>query len=867
MNLIRNLFFYDRDRLQFSLFGLGGLILFLYSTILTVAPVIRTLSWNTLLKWEQWIALIIWLFFSLVVHKSSCRLLPNRDPYLLPIIYLLTGIGMFTIFRLSTVFGWRQLIWFSFGSFLLIFSLRYSIIISQARRYKYIWLSIGLIITGLTFFFGIYPGGEGPRLWLGCCGIYFQPSEPLKLLFIIYLSAFFADHWAFRNQLSVLLTPSIVMVGAAIMILFAQRDLGTATIFLIIYSFFIFVVSGKKRTILYFLVILIISSIIGYQSFGVIQIRIDGWLNPWVDPTGGSYQIIQSIQAIAAGHLLGTGPGLGSPGIVPVAISDFIFAAINEELGLFGGLFIISLYTFLAFRGFSIAIKSQNQYQRLLASGITIFLSIQSILIIGGNTRFLPLTGVTLPFISYGGSSLVTLFIAVLFLLLISQNQSSKATVQQEVKPYLLSYSAVVICFIGISILTTYWSIIRSDQLLNRTDNFRKIINDRFVPRGDILDRQNNPITITTGERGSYSRWLNEPSLSTTAGYNHPFLGQSGLEASMDSYLRGLAGIPSSNIWWNQLIYARPPDGLNIRTTIDLSRQKQIVTALEDYHGGGLIMNAKNGEILAIWSSPGFNANQLEADWNELSFDQNAPLLNRVSQGKYEIGNLASLFYLANLQENSIDLHKETFYETGQCAFPLSSSQKSNLGIALMNGCEHANNTLRLLLNSGNTNEMIQKFGWSESYPFELPAVPALVIDSEISQSLESVLLSPLQVARAVATFSNAGYIPYPRLITAVNTPQLNWLVLTSKEPIQAMDRLSANQTATYLSRQEFPAWEITSSNFSDEKPVHWYISGTLPDWQATPLILVLTLETGTPENARLIGQEIMEQILTSGSQ
>jgi len=345
VNQIKHLFFNDRDRLQFSLFFLGGVILFLYSAVLTFAPVIRTLDWETPINWEQWIGFLVWLVASFLVHKASTRHLPNRDPYIIPIVFILTGIGLMTIFRLSTSFGWRQLIWFSFGSIILFWGMKFPAVINQLRRYKYIWLTVGLLVTGLTFVFGIYPGGEGPRLWLGWGGIYFQPSEPLKLLFIIYLAAFFADNWALRKNLSVLLVSSFVMVVAAILILFAQRDLGTATIFLTIYMFYIFIVSGKKRSVFIFFMIIAIAGYFGYRNFSVIQIRIDGWLNPWVDPSGGSYQIIQSIQAIAAGFILGSGPGLGSPGIVPVAISDFIFAAISEELGLFGSLFIIGATT------------------------------------------------------------------------------------------------------------------------------------------------------------------------------------------------------------------------------------------------------------------------------------------------------------------------------------------------------------------------------------------------------------------------------------------------------------------------------------------------------------------------------------------
>lgn len=865
MNQIRHLFFNNRDRLQFSLFFLGGLILILYSAILTFAPVIRTLTWESPVIWEQWIGVLAWIVVSFVIHKASTRHLPNRDPYIIPVMYVLIGIGLITIFRLSTSFGWRQLIWFCFSAMVLFFGMKFPSIINLLRRYKYIWLTTGLLVTGLTFFFGIYPGGDGPRLWLGCCGIYFQPSEPLKLLLIIYLAAYFADNWAFRKNLSVLLIPSLVMVIAAIMILFAQRDLGTTTIFLTIYTFFIFVVSGKKRFIFVFLLLIAIAGIFGYQNFSVIQIRVDGWLNPWADPSGGSYQIIQSLQAIAAGHIFGSGPGLGSPGLVPVAVSDFIFSAISEELGLFGSLFIISLFAFLTYRGFSIAIKGRNQYQKLLASGITVFLSIQSILIIGGNTRFLPLTGVTLPFVSYGGSSLLTVSVGVLILLWISQNQTSRSFVQEEAKPYLFSYSIIVASFLFISLITAYWAIIRSETLLTRTDNYRKVINDRYVPRGDLLDRQNNPILITNGERGSYSRILLEPSLSTTVGYNLPFLGQSGLEASMDLYLRGLAGIPTSNIWWNQLLYARPPDGADIRTSIDLIKQRQLDQTFKAYQGAAVIMNAKTGEILGLWSSPSFTYSQLNENWEELSTSENAPLINRGTQGKYEIGNLVGLFIYGYLLDHSVEVESQINLEAGDCAFPLNNLEKNQLHTALMNGCQNANQYLFSLLGEDKANEIIQKNGWDENYAFELPFEPAPLLPTGSLQSLSEILLSPLQIARSAAVFSNAGLMPYPRLSIAVNTPQQGWVIFASSEPARMMDPLFANQAANTFSRMDYPAWEITSTDASSQNQTTWYITGTLPDWQATPLVFVVALENGSPQEARDLGRQVMEQLITSG--
>lgn len=864
MNQIKNLFSPNRDHLQFFLLILGGLILFFYSAILTFAPVIRTLSWKSSLNWEHWIAFLAWVVFGFITHKYSSKILPNRDPYLIPIFYLLVGLGLLTIFRLSITFGWRQLIWFSIGVVILCIGSKFTKLLTILRRYKYLWLFLGLVATILTFFFGIYPGGDGPQLWLGCCGIYFQPSEPLKLLFIVYLSAFFADNWALRKNLSIILVPSFIMVAVASMVLFSQRDLGTASIFLIIYALYLFILTGKRRTILIFLIIVLITGFLAYQNIDLIRIRIDGWLNPWADPLGGSYQIIQSLQALASGHLLGTGPGLGSPGLVPVAISDFIFAAINEELGLIGGLFVISLYFMFAYRGFLISIKSQNHFHKLLAFGITIFISIQSILIMGGNVRLLPLTGVTLPFISYGGSSLLTVFIAALILLLISQFQSAKSIEQKEEKPYYLTYYMVLAGFSSLILLTSFWSIINSDQLINRQDNLRKIINDRFVPRGDILDRKSNPILTTIGDRGDYSRWLHQPSLSTMVGYNHPFFGQSGLEANLDAYLRGSAGIPTFDIFWNQLIYARPPDGLDIRTTIDLQKQNQIIEVLGENKGSAVLINAKNGEILALWSSPSFNANNIDEEWEELQTHEDAPLINRVSQGSYELGNLSSIFQYAYLIDNSVEVEFDNFSEKGRCAYLLSTNEKDNFQIALINGCKDANQLLSEYLESDETKQIIQKFGWDTILDFELPTQAIELSTLEADSEINSIQLSPLQIARASAAFSNEGIIPYPNLGLAVNSPKQGWIIFSTDEPTRIMKGLSANQTASFFSREDSPTWEILSTNFSTDQPVHWYVSGTLPNWQASPLIFVMTLENGNSEDAKLLGREIIQQILTS---
>jgi cell division protein FtsW (lipid II flippase) len=172
-----------------------------------------------------------------------------------------------------------------------------------------------------------------------------------------------------------------------------------------LYTVIIYLATGRRRTILISAVILIFMGFAGYYLVDIIRLRLDSWLNPWNDPIGDSYQIIQSILAIANGGPEGRGPGLGSPAL-PVAISDFIFAAIAEETGLIGTVGLISLFGIILIRGLRIAICAPDMFRRLLAAGVTAYFGIQSLLIIGGNLRLLPLTGVTLPFLSYGGSSL-----------------------------------------------------------------------------------------------------------------------------------------------------------------------------------------------------------------------------------------------------------------------------------------------------------------------------------------------------------------------------------------------------------------------------------------------------------------------------
>ena len=622
-------------KIESRLLQLAALFLTLYSLILTLSPAVRARSWDADYRWGHWAAFVLWAVLTWLMHVRL-RELPDHDPYLLPLASLLSGWGLLSIWRLTIIFGLRQSLWLIVCVIVLLIGLRWRDLLYTLRRYKYIALTSGLLLTALTLIFGANPLGVGPRLWLGFGGFYLQPSEPLKLLLVIYLAAYLADHVPRRNQFFPLIFPTLILAGIALLLLGVQRDLGTASIFIMLYASILFVATERRRVLLGSTGILLVAGVLGYCLVPTVHLRLAIWLSPWDDPSGSGYQVIQSLMSIANGGLIGRGPGMGSPGFVPVTHSDFIFASIAEETGLTGTLGLLTLLGLFLARGITISLRAQNRFLRLLAVGLTAYLGIQSLLIIGGNLRMLPLTGVTLPFISYGGSSLLTSYIALLILLRISSESEEAAPLPRPQAYYFLS-AILAIGLFSAALLNGWWAIVRGPDLLTRSDNPRRALSDTYVPRGALLDRNNNPINQTDGETGSFTREYLYPDLAPVTGYTHPVYGQGGLEATLDDYLRGEAGNPARLVWWNHILYGQPPTGLDVRLSIDLGLQEDADSALSNYRGALVLVNAESGEILAMASHPTYDPNLLDEIGEALSTDEDAPLLNRATQGQYPL--------------------------------------------------------------------------------------------------------------------------------------------------------------------------------------------------------------------------------------
>jgi len=367
----------------------------------------------------------------LVCHFWLSVLGSRSDQLLLPLAGTQTAVGLVIVARLDPDSLWKQTVWAALGigvAMALVLILQEP---SWLKRYKYTWAVLALVILLVTMVFGRDPHGGGASLWIRLGPIQFQPSEVLKVLLAIFLAGYLDDK---RELLSAAayrlgplrlpplpyLGPVAVMWGITLALLAVQHDLGLALLLFGLFLAMLYVASSRLVYVWGGLSFFLAGAYVVNRLVPYVRTRVNGWLDPWYDPSGGSYQIVQSLLAIANGRLLGTGLGHGLPNLVPAAVTDFPFAAIAEELGLVGAAAILAIYLVLVFRGYRIALDAFDPFQQLLATGLTTVLAIQTFVIVGGNIKLIPLTGITLPFISYGGSSLLTNFAIIGIMLAIS---------------------------------------------------------------------------------------------------------------------------------------------------------------------------------------------------------------------------------------------------------------------------------------------------------------------------------------------------------------------------------------------------------------------------------------------------------------
>lgn len=357
---------------------------------------------------------------AIAVVYALLTLFPLGDHYIFMITAMLGMIGVIMLLRLRTGHGQRQVVWFGIGAalFLLV-----SVVYKNAKFWQKInklYVISGICLFAATAIFGY--SSNGAKSWLRVGGFSFQPSELVKIIFILTLAGIFTNEYKdiravhpIRNFYHTKTGRNIGAMVVCYLFLFflvLQRDWGTAVVFFAIYIAFAAVYGEDKRFVGLNCVLAVFGGAAGVKFMRHIQVRVDTWLHPFEDASNKGYQITQSLFAIGEGGFAGRGIGLGSPYYIPEVHSDFIFSAICEEMGILGGMAVIMLYFVLVYRAFKIALTTNNDFNKAVAMGIGVMIGVQTFVIIGGVIKFIPLTGITLPFVSYGGSSMVTTFIA-----------------------------------------------------------------------------------------------------------------------------------------------------------------------------------------------------------------------------------------------------------------------------------------------------------------------------------------------------------------------------------------------------------------------------------------------------------------------
>ena len=500
----------------------------------------------------------------------------------------------------------------------------------------------------------------------------FQPTEIAKICIVVFLASYLNE----RREVLVIgarrfmglvlpplkhLGPLLVVWGAAMVLLVFIRDLGSSVMFFGAFLALIYVATGRLSFVIIGLGMFLLGAWFFAHTASHIQQRFDIWLDPFHDSSGSGYQLSQSIFAQADGGLFGRGLGnslVQLPAchgnfpdrcaILPAPHTDFIYAVIVDELGLFGGAAVVLIYALITERGFKTAVLAEDGFSKLLATGLTTILALQAFVIIGGVTRVIPLTGVTLPFISYGGSSIVANFILLALLLMVSDKSRRRVRLQNEEvagvnRQIVKLFGLILVLYALLFGFTSYWSVFDSSSLKANTANRRPLLEEQRIKRGDIVADDGTVIAhsrpIGKGNNKIYVRHYPLGSLfGNPIGYSFVDRGRVGFELSHNDEL---VGNKTEFLSVLDELQGHAQEGDKVQSALDPAAQRAAVDGLAGRQGSVVAMDPSTGEIKAMVSIPEYDPNQVENSnaFKRLNSESSSPLFNRATQGGYPPGS------------------------------------------------------------------------------------------------------------------------------------------------------------------------------------------------------------------------------------
>lgn len=646
-----------------------------------------------------------------IAHLAVRRLAPGADSAILPLVFLLSGVGIAFVTRLAPSLAVNQVVWLfvSVGAMVAVLALVPSL--DELAEYKYTLGVTGVVLLLLPMLFGVEIGGS--RLWLKIWRFTFQPGELAKICITLFLASYLAEN---REMLSAsmrklgplalprprMLLPMLVMWGLSLLVVVFERDLGSALLFFTFFVIMLYVCTGRVSYVIVSLGLLLVGGFVCYGLFSHVQTRIQIWLNPFRDPSNKGLQIVQSLYSLADGGLSGTGIGRGMPTLIPVVESDFIFSAIGEEMGLLGGSAVLIAYMLLAVRGLTTAARAKSDVSSFTAVGLTAAITVQAFLIVAGVTRFMPLTGVTLPFMSQGGSSLLASFIIVGLLLRAGDEGTGHESLIEVAPAAMIGPSTTAVpptdgprisrvlhgthvrgryglltpesgilgrvalgkrltalvtlfacMFAALIANLSYIQVVKAEAYQRMPNNNHTIARSAHVERGAIITYDG--VTLAESVRqddGSYVRTYPQGSLAShTVGYVSTRYGSSGIERTMNERLTGHADYSN----WSNALYSlagiKVP-GSSVVLTINSQMQMACEAALSGLTGAIVVLDPSTGAVLAKASSPSYSNDQV-ADLISSTTPSSA-LLDRTVSAHYAPGSTFKVLTLAAALDSGI---------------------------------------------------------------------------------------------------------------------------------------------------------------------------------------------------------------------
>lgn len=652
----------------------------------------------------QTLAVSLGLFAAFAAAHIGVRIFaPGADPAILPVVFTLSGIGITFVTRLQPDASLGQVIFLFLGVALMVGTLAVVKNLEVIKRYKYVLGIAGIVLLVLPMFIGteIY----GSKLWIKIGGFQFQPGEFAKVLIVLFLAGYLAEN---RELLSIsnrtvlgikfprlrLLYPLFIVWGVCLLVVAFERDLGSALLFYTIFLIMLYVATGRVSYVIIGLALLAVGAFGMYQIMSHVQVRVAIWLDPFSDAQNLGYQIVQSLFSLADGGLAGVGIGKGMADIIPVVASDMIFAAIGEEMGLLGGSAVLLLFMLFAVRGLTTAARAKSDLAAFSAAGLTAAISFQAFTIVGGVTKLIPLTGVTLPFMSQGGSSLLASFVIVALLLRAGDEATGRSTeiantstdlatagyrttvrgshmrrpaldtpesgllgrvaLANRLTRTVFLFTALFAVLIG---NITYIQVIKASEYQDMPSNNHTINKARFIKRGSIITADGLTLAESIQQAdGTYARSYPNGNLAAhVVGYYSQQYGTMGIENTQNDTLTGSKDYSSWQNALNSLAGISEP-GNSVQLTIDSRIQRAAEQALAGRVGAIVALDPRSGAVLAWASAPTFDNTNIQAaiEAANASGGADTSMYDRATLALYTPGSTFKVLTLASALENGL---------------------------------------------------------------------------------------------------------------------------------------------------------------------------------------------------------------------